>query len=248
MLNLLSPDQINDEKKKAANEMQRRVWGLAEEESRLVRNVNSLRHEEDQLERRIDNFTATDEATYDTRKGILRREVEELESRRAKAMLPVSEVLAEAKKYLDENKAESERIDRRKEKIAEREKTLVLSENRLAERIEEFEDASADKKSELDRREVGIAASDAEIRQQTESLSSGWIEYHTAVAAANESMSSRERDVRHGEKANQIIRAELEKRSLAQDERERGITDKYNSLLAATQEFEKKQHGQRKTR
>lgn len=245
MLTLLTPQQIDQDKNGTANEIQRRVWGLAEEESTLVGNINALRLEEKAIETRIQQREQTNESTYNTRKSILIGEVEELERRRAKAMQPVSKLLEEAKQYLEANKAESEKIGSTYQALEARQSKITEREENLLDREDELSSLESKIKGEFTRREQGLIAAETEIKLQTQKLSANWIEYHTAVAATNEVMSDRESRVIMDAKANESVREQLNAQKADQDQRERQLQDRYATLGLAIKEFEKKKksHG-----
>lgn len=240
MITPLDPNEIEAEKKREDSSVQKRRNALAEEEAILIGRVNDLRDIEKREKDRIRTEVEEAQAAADLKIGSLQSEVTALESRRAAALKPISELQAQADGRIAA-------VEVREKACEEREKDLLPRERAVMERAEHQIDLQEDLdecKEDLDLREKGIAAEELRLKGSEESLAAKWSDFHATVYAKNAELETRESSIRSAEQSNETVRQSLDIQRKDQDERERQLRDRYETLGKAVKEFEQKQnHG-----
>jgi hypothetical protein len=236
MLPLLTPQQIDQDKNGTANEIQRRVWGLAEEESELVVRVNTLRDTEIREKDRIARDFAADEKRFNAIVAALQIKVNDLEQRRERAMRPIEDLETEANKRIADV-AERERSVEVREKYV-RDQSSSLRE--VAEDQMEHAEDLARREGVIGKRERGALAEETRLKKSNDDLTAKWSDFHTAVYKKTEELARRESMVVMDTKANEIVAAELKAQRATLDARDIQIKDRYATLGLAIKEFEKK--------
>ena len=100
-MNLLSPDQIKDEKKEAVEQGRKSSSDMAEESARITRELNTVRAQADEKKALIAQETDDFEAQHATRRAVLKQEVDSLEARRRDAMKPIDDIRREAEERME---------------------------------------------------------------------------------------------------------------------------------------------------
>jgi hypothetical protein len=241
MLTLLTPQQIEKDRNSTAEEIQRRVWGLAEEESDLVARVNTLRDTERKEKDRIARDFDFDEKRFNAIVADLQLKVNDLEKRRERAMKPIEELEIEARQRIAT-------VAIREEAIVSREKNLKDQEDNLREAVEgqmETAELLADREDAIKKKEQGVWAEEKRLKKSNEELTAKWASFHAAVYEKTEELAVRESQVLMDAKANEIVREQLKSQEHDQNARDLQIKDRYATLVKATEEFMKKQqsHG-----
>lgn len=233
---LLTPEAVKEGSSRQRMEQAARVRDLSDEENRLVNSVNELREEEKLEKKRIAEEGEVNQATFATRKTVLVREVEALESRKAEALKPARFIEEEARTVLAANQAQSQKLTERAEELEKSEAMAVRGHELIQEKAQEL----IDRASSLDAREVGIKATEEALGQSTQSLAEKWALHAIAQADHNDrdaALTIRETAVSAATIANSTRAEELEKFKASLDERARGITDGYATLEAARKEI-----------
>lgn len=239
MLTILSPEQVEHDKNRIATEIQKRVWGLAEEESELVNRVNTLRDTEQKETQRIAKEFAAQESKNSAILSDLEGKVTALEKRREQAMRPIKELETEAKQRIDA-------VAKREQSVELREKDLQDKEIDLREIAENQMDNAEDlagRQTLVEKRERGVESEAARLKISGSQLTAKWAEFHTSVYKKTEELVSRESRVLTDTKANDIIREELDARARDLNARDLQIRDRYATLMEAIKEFDAKHHG-----
>jgi len=241
MLTLLTPQSVEADRNSTANEVQKRVWGLAEEESDLVGRVNTLRDLERTEKERIAREFAADEKRMNAVVAELQLKVNDLEQRRERAMRPVEDLEAEARQRLAAIADRERLMDIRETNVQQREFSL----REVAEDQMENAEVLARREELIGKRERGALAEETRLKRSNDELTAKWSDFHTAVYKKTEELATRESRVIMDTKANEIVQEELKAREHALNARDVQIKDRYATLVKATEEFMKKQqsHG-----
>lgn len=240
MIQLLTPDEVKTGPVRAQQERQSVSRDLAIEETRLVNSVNTLREEERTEKERI----AKDVADFRSSAKVeicqldititnRKKEVEEIEDRRAEAMKPIEAVRKEAD---DRNEASKEL----EEAVAAKETAQTEAGEELTERTEAANDRDQEQNEReqgLEQRETNLRASEETSGASARALSEKWATFHLAVHAKNDDFEKREAVVAAGGKANERRTDEIGKRQVEQDAKDREIIDKYATLERSRKEI-----------
>ncbi len=240
-MQLLTPEDIKQEKSKTADEIRRTLGALQAEESASRKRINNLHDEEKKTKLRIEAESSVEEVSALTsQKESLLSEVAQLEDRKNEALKPVRELERQSQAKLDENIATSNALADKKAVLDDQRDTML---ERL-DAISDKEQDIAERSASLDRRERGIAGSEAEVKRSTIELENKWVDFYKTVAEREANLESREKSVIIETKANEYRAEELDNVAKQQSEKDREIQDRYETLRRATQEFEEKQnHG-----
>lgn len=239
---LLSPDDIKTDRTASADETRKRNQALAIEESRLARELNIIRASAEEEKARISKEMELFHVEQSEKREALVREVDALEAKRIDVLKPIEEIKKSAEEKMVVATAKFEEAERKKRDFLE---TSKITKENLQDEAEDL----ADRKADLDEREQkisgiekGLSDEAARVKQSSIALAEDWVKYHQAVYKFNEEMDRRETAVRQSEIGTATIREAMEKRAREQDERDRGIRDKYATLQTAINEFEKQKN------
>lgn len=238
-MKILDPKEIQEQKSEVAEKATARVRKLAEEEMRLVSNVNSLRIEEKKQKDRT--LQAMNEADLPVKKSILAQEVEYLEKRKKEALKPIDE-------KQNEFKEREKEIQREKYQLIVDREILASERENLSERLEDIIDSEEENKRKsdaLNSREAGIAKAEEEIKRSTEELGNKWVELHKASMDLNEKIrmiTEKEINLITREKAIDVRVVELSENAKMQYNKDIEIKDKYKALQEAVEESRKKRN------
>lgn len=232
-MTLLDPSEIKDEKKQRELESQRRITALGAEEAAANKRVNDLLERERQEKERIALEAGPG---LGIAKSILQTEVEALEVRKAEALRPVTEVLAEAEAKRIENNQQGELIAQKSAQL-DHDRELLLDQ---AEKVKDQEQENTRIKIKLDSRDKKITEAEGELKKSAIDLGEKWVEFHKAVSDNEKNLVDRETKIASDAKANEVRAAELEKVAEQQASEHLTIADKYKTLQSAIAEFERK--------
>lgn len=235
----LDPEKVKMDSNETAAESRQRTFEAAQEESRIIKQLNQTRQqdkeEREKIRRETDEFIRIQTA----KREAVRLEVSTLESQRAEAMKPVTELREEAKRRVAD-------VEIREKNVAIQEQKNRDKEEMLLDRLEAAEDTNASliaKEKELDWRQDKIAESESKLKDSTKELSQKWLDFHKAVATKNEDFVKREKVLKDFTLANEQEREGFKKIRKELSDKDRAITDKYQTLLMASEEFEKANPG-----
>lgn len=234
-MKLLSAEEVKSEKEKGEEERTQRIQRLNAEENASGKRLNEARElEKKELARIADELNlARNEAEAEVRKSVLVQEIRALNAEKAQALKPIHEQQKQADKNLEESKRNLELSQKDRDAS---EKLREIYEDKI-DALADRETAAVEKDRELQKREVGIGAAEAEIKRSTTELGQKWVDFHKAVHAHNASMEERERRVEAERKANDDHRAELEKTAERQAQERIALKDGYETLARAQEEI-----------
>ena len=238
-MQILDPKEIKDMKKENADQGQRLVALLSIEEARLNKDVAILRENFKLEKQRIEDELEVNKATLSIKRTVLAQEVELLESRKKDAMIPVLERLKEANDLYDSNQKEIIELVARGVKIKETEEKLIDG----FEIIKDKEDDLKIEENKLQRREKSIIAGENEIKRSSGELATNWVKYHKTVNDFNtiiQETEMRELKIKDLEKVLDIRTVKQDEREIEQNNHDRAIKDKYETLVRTTEEIKKK--------
>ena len=236
---ILDPNEIKDMKKESADQGQRLVASLSMEEARLNKDVAILRENFKAEKQRIEDELEENKATLSIRRTVLAQEVESLESRKKDALKPVLERLNQANALYESNQKEIIELVARGVKIKETEEKLIEG----FEIIKDREDDLKIEESRLQRREKGTIAGENEIKRSSVELATNWVEYHKSVNDFNTRIKEtemRELKITDREKVLDIRTAKQDEREIEQNNHDRVIKDKYETLERTIAEVKNK--------
>jgi len=238
-MQILDPNEIKDIKKENADQGQRLVASLSMEEARLNKEVAILREKYKAEKQRIDDELEENKATLSIRRTVLAQEVELLESRKKDALKPVLERLNQANALYESNQKEIIELVARGVKIKETEEKLIEG----FEIIKDREDDLKIEENRLQRKEKGIIAGENEIKRSSGELATNWVEYHKSVNDFNtriQETEMRELKITDLEKVLDIRTAKQDEREVEQNNHDRAIKDKYETLERTIVELKNK--------
>lgn len=235
-MKLLDPSEIRQEKAESAEQAVERTRKLANEESKLARQVNIARSESTAEIEKINAEVVEHKKQKEQEKALLTQEVEKLKDERAMLLKPIGEIRKQAEEILVAAKAHKDEIDR---------EVQIVVENRAEN--QEFAEELEDRREELDEREKKIqkkedATRDEELRiaGATKTLSGEWVKYHATVNEFNKKVdqtAQKEAELTTKENAIAIRMREQNRRETELNEQDRAIKDKYHSLEVARNEI-----------
>ena len=235
-MNLLDPNEIKSDKKENADQSQRLIRVLSEEEAKLNKEVNILREnsiaEKDAIKKDTDEFVARETL----RKEELTKEVNGLEQRRAEALKPIESIRAEADTHLNEAKQALARAEE-KERGAD---TKYEQNVDLAEKLEEKKDELAEREDKVTIREDRATVEESRLKDSANALTDKWVKLHSETNRINVDFENREKRISDREKVLDIRQAQQEEREVLQTEHRKAIRDKYATLARAIEESKKK--------
>ncbi len=245
-MKLLEAEKVKEENKRTEQSRIDRLQKLNDEETTITKRLNDSRENEKKeilllLHRkkiRDAENTPETETELGVKKALLLLDIEELESRRKKALEPIEglrqkaeEKFEEAKKMISETQEMRISLSKEKEIILKRTELLVDKESDMREKSMIF-----------DQRESKIKSVETETRRSTEKLSEEWVRFHTEVQKLNKAMAYREVEIENGRRANEEFKKSLDRVEAEQAEKDRQIADRYATLGRAIEEARKK-HG-----
>ena len=234
-MQILDPNEIKDTKKQSVDQGQRLIHAISTEEARLNKSISILREEAKVETEKIKTETDAFIREQKERAETMVKEVASLESRREEALKPINDIrieaetyLIEAKQALGEAKALEEQAKANKDEIIE-----------LAEDLKDRESEILDRERKLTNREQRIAEEEKQTRLGTISLSDKWVEFHEKVNEANSELEKRESRILDREKVLDIRDTKQHERETLQDQHDRVIKDRYETLERSVDEVKK---------
>lgn len=235
-MNLLDPNEIKEEKKANADQSQKLIHALSEEEARINKELNLVRESARLEKEKIEAETSTFIESQKTRKEDLIKEVAGLEQRRVEALKPIEQVKTEAETTLETaKKALSRALQREKDADALHEENLDLADD-LKDKKEELHD----REQRVEKKENINIVEERRLKDSANTLANKWVAFHEAVNTSNVNFENKEKRIQATEKVLDIRKAELDKRDVLQTEHRRQIRDKYQTLARAIEESKKK--------
>lgn len=238
-MKLLDPNEIRKDKSQSAEESQQRNNALAREESRLARAINKARENAKTTIAEIELDFQTYRAETEAKRDTLKQEVGKLESRRADALKPINELRKSAEETVQKAEKLLVDINRQKESMAtDKEKN------------QDFAESLQDRSHDLNAREKKITVKEQAIEQEqlkqknsSKDLGNQWFKLGQATTAHNKEIEKLEQKaIRLAtiEEAQQIRQEQQDKREIEQNQHDRAIKDKYDTLGKAVEEMKAK--------
>lgn len=233
---LLDPNEIKEDKKQNIVQTQKRNISLATEEAKLNRGINLTKQnaekKKEEIKKEVDEFVEKQRVRADD----LIKEVGLLELKKKEALKPVDDIKKEWEEKLEDIKVVLEETKQGLTKIEEdKEKNLELA-DKLQDKAEDL----ALREEKIEKREKGTIAEEKRLRDSSNTLSDGWVKLHEDTNKANTEIGKKEQDLRDRERVLDIRGEEQDKREIEQNNHDRQIKDRYQTLERAIEESKKK--------
>lgn len=181
---------------------------------------------------------AIEEQEHAVRAAEMRAEIENLETRRGNALLPIEALEKRAENKMQEAETVLARAN-------EKEKSNDILASTLETRLDDVADresASADTIKQLDRRERGISLQEKTTKKRAEEISEAAKRFLKHAEEREKDLKMRETGVQLAEENLKIQAEAQQKRSVELDYREQNLISRYEDLAQA-EAYIKKQHG-----
>jgi hypothetical protein len=230
-MQLLEPNEITKEKKDTIVEKQKRNISLAEEEAKLNKELSLTKTDYEvkkkEMERDFENFSTEIKGHIST----LKEEVNSLEERRKEAMKPVNDLRKELELKIEETEEINKKISKGfKDVEAGHEKNLEL-----ADKLKDKEDELGQREAKVSDSEDKCKREEAILKKSSENLAVKWAQFIEKVDKANKELEDRETKVTDREKVLEIRGESQNKREIEQNNKDREIKDRYETLQRAIQ-------------
>lgn len=235
MMEILSPEKIQNDREAVVAERQKRAHEAAREEAEILQRLNDARDEESRAQAEKDLQTLPKVSELEARLFALQEEVPALESRKAEALLPIIDrenAVAEREQAVTEKEME---LGTRSRELDQREETLTDR----AERLQDAEDEFTDRSLTLREREVACEKAENALKASTENFNEKLLEFHQAVNNQNEFLANKEAENDAKYKANATREEELRLKEFDLENRERALTDKYVTFQMSAEQWQK---------
>jgi len=235
-MQILDPNEIKDTKKESIVQSQRLVNAISSEEARINKSLNILRAEAKIETAKIKDETNAFVQEQKDRVETATREVVSLESRRTEALKPIQAIKEEAETYLIEAKqalGEAQVL----EEQAKASRAEIID---LAEDLKDREAEISDRDRKTTAREEKATIEEKQARLGTIAVSDKWVEFHKAVHTANVALADRELKITNREKVLEIRTEKQDEREIEQNNHDRAIKDKYETLERTIAEVKNK--------
>ena len=233
---ILDPNEIKDTKKETLVQGQRLVHAISSEEARINKSLNILRAEAKIETEKIKDETNTFVQEQKDRVENSTREVVSLESRRTEALKPIQALKDEAETYL----IGAKQAIGEAQALEEQAKVNLNKYLDLAEDLKDREAEISDRDRKTTAREEKVTIEENQTRLGTIAVSDKWVEFHTAVNTANVTLADRELKITDREKVLDIRTAKQDEREIEQNNHDRAIKDKYETLERTIAELKNK--------
>ena len=233
---ILDPNEIKDTKKETLVQGQRLVNAISSEEARINKSLNILRAEAKIETEKIKDETNAFIQEQKNRVETSTREVVSLESRRTEALKPIQAIKDEAETYLIEAKqaiGEAKAL----EEQAKVSRAEIID---LAEDLKDREAEISDRDRKTTAREEKATIEEKQARLGTIAVSDKWVEFYKAVHTVNVALADRELKITDREKILEIRTEKQDEREIEQNNHDRAIKDKYETLERTIAELKNK--------
>lgn len=242
-MRLLSKKDSENKKAVEESEKIKKLSSLDKEISGKVNEINILKDNKNKKIDQINDDIIKLEADFNgfkdelrEKKEVLVLEVKELEKRKEKALEPIEAREKEVAKREQESKQEIERLD-----------GITLNLNDLNQKITQGYEDLQDKKTDLDSREQEIEKQEKSIKKQLEfsdksikELNQKWVEFREAELKWGGEILIEKKEVELQRTANNILKAELDKRQSEIDTDRLRLESQQQALSAAFAEARSK--------
>jgi len=235
-MEILTPEKVQSDKEVAVQEQKSRVIRTAEEEARIIKELNDARDQEEKEVETKKSALLTEIAPLEERKQRLEDDCIALEKRRTEAMRPIYELREEAEHTLKVAKEKMNSIEAIEVSARAKED---LADKKLDE-LDEASDILMERSAKLDTREKNIATQEEWNRTSTDELSAKWLSYHQAVKRFDDAVIEKELRIASRESACAIKETDLSLKEADLSNREIQVADRYLTLQHASEDFEKR--------
>lgn len=225
-MQLLTAEQAKTKNNQTEMERAERVRKMNEEESAISKRLNTAREFEAQEKERIEKSVSETRTKAQLEIKSLEGEIASKRQERADLMKPIHDIRNEAEQRLASAKKAETEVELARE-------TLKKSTAELAERVEAIidrEKAAEERDTDLDNRERKVAIKESAVEKSEKSLNEKWVKYHEAVNGSNLDLERREKEVRDGQKANEVVRQSLAAEGIQLSNDRRALRDGYATL------------------
>ena len=180
-MKLLNPNEIRADRNESNEQAKIRAWKLANEESRLARDINILREKSKEETEKINNEVAEHKKQKEIEKAQLISEVENLREQKARLLAPIDDIRKDAEEIL--RKAETHALDIRREMeyvARDREKN-----QEFAEHLKDREGTLNEWQDDISKKADKVINEESRLKSSAERLAEEWVKYHKAVTDYN---------------------------------------------------------------
>lgn len=231
-MKLLEAEEVKKEDTRATTEQAKRVIKLNEEESSVVKNLNKIRTEAKTETEKIEGNLKKKREEAKVEEAEIQKKIASRRSALADLMKPIDEISKEAETRNEESKKRETAVTLAESQVKTDRENLVI----LTEKVTEREGNVTLKEEDLGKRETKIVSEENRLKVSQNKLAGEWVTYHSAVTENNKELERRKKEVEDQRKANAVVQEAQDKRTKEQNERDRAIKDKYETLGRAIAE------------
>ena len=230
---ILSPNEIKEEKKENIVQTQKRNISLANEEAKLNRDINLTKQnaekKKEEISKDVSEFMVREKAKVEN----LTREVALLELQKKEALKPVDDI----KKELEDKVAMlNEKLEKVETVLNQNEKDHETNLDN-ADTIKDLQEDIEARDEKLKKKEQGAKSEEERLRKSNDSLTDAWVKLHEATSAANTDIDKKSSEIGDRETILNIRKEEQDKREVEQNNQDRLIKDKYETLQRTLSRF-----------
>ena len=225
-MKLLNIQEIKKNKERMDEEHQKRIDKLNKEETLITKRFNICKFNIESEKKLLDSQLKEYHKLILDNKTKLSREIKTLENRRKDLLKPINEI-----KEISEKREKD--VEKKEKDIKIIENILKNDKEELIERIENIIDREKDvetKEKELDLREESVKKLEEETKKSSIEIAKNWLKYHKSVIIFNKEIEQKEKDVENQKNTNQSYSQELDKKAKEQENINKLIKDKYETL------------------
>ena len=234
---ILSPNEIKEEKKENIVQTQKRNISLANEEAKLNRDINLTKQNADKKKEEISKDVAGFMVREKAKVENLTREVALLELQKKEALKPVDDIKKELE---DKVVILNEKLEKVETGLNQNEKDHETNLDN-ADTIKDLQEDIEARDEKLKKKEQGAKSEEERLRKSNDSLTDAWVKLHEATSEANTDIDKKSSEIGDRETVLEIRGEEQDKRQVEQNNHDRQIKDKYETLGRAI-EFAKEKY------
>lgn len=235
-MELLKPAQAAQKSRDQEDRDSRRILELQTLIAQKTKELAVAEEAFDIAMQRNRNQWAAEQQEHENKLAVIEKKTTDLEERRAQATVPLT---TWEQRIKDEDSALQEREKGLEIREANVEESLILLQQRLDEVSErEFD---ADKVAKMvANREVGVKQQASEIKQQSQYLTKAIVEAQLSAATKEQELSTKAQRLDVREQSLEERERQVQQKLASYDAIEKGLNDKYESLIKAEAEFKQK--------
>lgn len=228
-MQLLTSEEIKTKTDAIATQQKERVMKMNREENESAERLNTARMKEEKETAEIRERMSEMERTATEREYELVKLIDSLEARKREAEKPIQISMKEAEEKHEENRREKAEMEEERERIGERAEELREKMEHMSDMDEELEE----RRKKVEMREAKNDEVEKKMKEQAETLSEKWAQYHGAVHVWNEETRTQKGLIEAGRKANEEVKRMNEEEKMRLTQERRAIHDGYLALEQA---------------